>query len=100
MASPSHRCKKLFLRFFIIFIKKRVFNVFLFLECFLFSSGQNSNSTKPAKFLYKTIFLSDEFNMADIRNSPIKSHISQLCHAHYKTLRLSVILLENFFLWF
>ena len=59
----NHRCKKTFFTFFIIFYKKRIFNVFYFWERFLFSSGEffyrtkpAKNPTKPAKFLHKTTF--------------------------------------------
>ena len=78
--------KKRVLRFFIIFYKKRVFNAFLFFECFLFSSGEMfyptksvKNPTKPAKLLHKRL-LSDGFNMSAAR---LIGHISKyiyICH--------------------
>ena len=52
--SIGHRCNKRFLRFFIIFIENRVFNVFL--ELFLFSIGEIFYPTKPVKLLHKTTF--------------------------------------------
>jgi len=55
--------KKRFLRFFIIFIKNAFFNVFIFRNDFLYSSGEyfyhtrpSKNPTKPAKLLHKTTF--------------------------------------------
>ena len=48
--------KRCFFYIFSIFIKKRVFEQFYFLNVILFSSAKNFNSTKPANFLHKTIF--------------------------------------------
>src|SRR6218665_644260 len=68
-----HRCKKRFYVFFIISYKKRVLNFFLFLERFLFSSGEFFYPTKPAKILLNLLnfsvkrLLSDGFNIAVIK---------------------------------
>ena len=62
-----------FFTFFIIFIKNAFFNVVLFFERFLFSSGENFYPTKPAKILLNLLnfsikrLLSDGFNMAVIK---------------------------------
>src|SRR6218665_150362 len=58
---------------FIIFIKNAFFKVFLFLERFLFSSGEIFYPTKPAKILLNLLkfsikrLLSDGFNMAVLK---------------------------------
>ena len=65
--------KHVFYVFFIICIKNAFFNVFLFLERFLFSSGEMFYPTKPAKILLNLLnfsikrLSSDRFNMAVIK---------------------------------
>jgi len=56
---------------------------FLFLERFLFSSGETFYPTKPSKILLNLLnscmkrLLSDGFNMAAMKNSLMKSHSPQ-----------------------
>src|SRR6218665_1498211 len=65
--------EKTFYTFFYYFYKKRVFKRFLFLERFLFSSGEIFYPTKPAKIPLNLLnfsikrLLSDGFNMAAIK---------------------------------
>src|SRR6218665_2309708 len=94
----NHRCKNAF-RFFIIFLnKKRVFNVFLFLErFFLFSSGEFCYTNKPSKTLLNLLnsgikrLSSDGFNMAAIKIIPRRA-VALKRFFHINT----VILLGNF----
>src|SRR6218665_4009334 len=80
--------------FFIIFVKKRVFKVFLFLERFLFLSSEIFYPTKSAKILLSLLnscikrLLSDGLNMTFVsyENSLMKS-----CRA-YSLQKLSCIL--------
>ena len=82
----NYRCK---ITFKIIFIKKRVFNVFFyFFKCFLFSSGNFFYPTKLAKILINLQnscikrLLSYGFNMAAIKNSLMKSRVAlKRCNA-------------------
>src|SRR6218665_1944200 len=84
-----HRCKNVFYVFFIYFYKKRVLTFFLFLERFSVSSGEILYSTKPAKILLNLLnscikrLLSDEFNMAAITNSLMKSRIPQTLSCNF-----------------
>jgi len=66
---------KKFLRFYYFFYKNALFNV-LFFERLLFSSGEILILLNLLNSYIKR-FLSDEFNMAAIGNSLIKSHTSQ-----------------------
>ena len=67
----------------VLLFKKRVFNVFNFLEGFLFSSAEYFHPTKPAKILLNRLnscikrLLSDGFNTVTIKNSLMKSHRRQ-----------------------
>ena len=69
----SHRCKKNV--FYIIYYtyKKRVFNVFYFLNAFHFLMATLFNPTKHAKLLHKRL-LSDGFIMGAIGNDLNKSY--------------------------
>src|SRR6218665_41304 len=68
---------------FYYFYKNAFFNVFYFLERFLFFSGEILYSTEPAKILLNLLNscikrpLSDEFKMAAIKHSLMKSHSPQ-----------------------
>jgi len=83
---------------FYYFYKNAFFNIIIFLNVFLFSSGEFFYRTKPAKFLLNLLnscikwLLSDRFNIAAIKNTLMKSCSPQTLSCILRT----VILLGNF----